>query len=274
MKQVFFRPLVVFALIVSISVPILADTIRLKDGSVIRGQIVSFKNEQFTILVGAGARGRRSRITVYMEDVESIEFDGAGMASGPGDDNSTGNNSSSNTNTQPTYQPPTTIPSNQTRPTPSTANTESQTSNSGRGASTNQPVSFQVNTRVRADNANNGWSNTGLVVRRGQRLKITATGRVSLGRDPRTGNLVWSNADGIVREDKDKLVRGERTGGLIAVIGDDNDDFIFVGSSHDFVAQHDGVLFLGINEGNLSDNTGSLEVVIEAETVSGGPPRR
>ena len=38
----------------STALPVLADTVRLKDGSVIRGQIVSFKNEQFTILVGTG----------------------------------------------------------------------------------------------------------------------------------------------------------------------------------------------------------------------------
>jgi hypothetical protein len=52
------------------------------------------------------------------------------------------------------------------------------------------------------------------------------------------------------------------------VIGDDNDDFIFVGRSRDFVAQRDGVLFLGVNEGNLSDNSGLFEVVIEAETAN------
>ena len=52
------------------------------------------------------------------------------------------------------------------------------------------------------------------------------------------------------------------TGALIAVIGDDNDDFISIG------ARRDGVLFLGINEGNLSDNTGAYDVVIEAEPPS------
>src|SRR5512132_1650372 len=102
MKKLFLRPLMILALAIGMSVPVLADTIRLKDGSVIRGQIVSFKNEQFTILVGSGARGRKSQITVYMEDVESIEFDNAGA-----DDTRT----NSNTNTQPTYQPP-----NNTRP--------------------------------------------------------------------------------------------------------------------------------------------------------------
>ena len=71
--------------------------------------------------------------------------------------------------------------------------------------------------------------------------------------------------------DRDKLMRNQPTGGLIAVIGDDNDDFIFVGRSRDFVAQRDGVLFLGVNEGNLSDNSGAFDVVIEAESMSGNP---
>src|SRR6185436_7149633 len=142
--------------------PVLADTIRLKDGSVIRGEIVSFKNEQFTILVGSGARGRKSRITVYMEDVESIEFDGAA-----GDDSS----NNSNTNTQPTYQPP---PTN-TRPSnPAVTQPNNNSSN---------PTFFPVNVRVRADNSSNGWTNSGLVVRRGQRLRINATGRISLGQN-------------------------------------------------------------------------------------------
>src|SRR5256886_3131406 len=105
MKQIFLRSLTIVALALSLTLPALADTVRLKDGSVIRGQIVSFKNEQFTILVGSGTRGRKSRITVYMEDVESIDFDGA-----PADDS--GNTSSAPS--QPTYQPPvnTTRPSN------------------------------------------------------------------------------------------------------------------------------------------------------------------
>src|SRR5262245_29497637 len=261
MKKVFFRSLVVFALMVGVSVPVLADTIRLKDGSVIRGQIVSFKNEQFTILVGSGARGRKSRITVYMEDVESIEFDGAGVGSGSSDEN----NSSSNNNTQPAYQPPT---NNNSRDNSQTNNpqptnnvpTSSQSNNSQ--PTSNNPTFFQINVRVRADNASNGWTNSGLVVRRGQRLRINATGRISLG-----GNRS-ATPDGVQSMvDRDKLMRTQPTGGLIAVIGDDNDEFIFIGRGRDFVAQRDGVLFLGVNEGNLADNTGAFDVVIEAEAT-------
>ena len=229
------------------ALPVLADTVRLKDGSVIRGQIVSFKNEQFTILVGSGTRGRKSRITVYMEDVESIEFDGA-----PADDS--GNTSS--TPSQPAYQPP----ANTGRSNPPVTQPQTQPSTSP----SSNPTFFPVNVRVRADNSSNGWTNSGLVVRRGQRLRISATGRVNLG------NNRSSTPDGLPNiPDREKLMRSQPTGGLIAVIGDDNDDFIFVGSSRDFVAQRDGVLFLGVNEGNLSDNTGNFEVTIEAEAGGG-----
>jgi hypothetical protein len=251
MKKFLVRSVIVIALSLGMSVPVLADTIRLKDGSVIRGQIISFKNEQFTILVGSGARGRKSRITVYMEDVDSIEFDAAGTASNTAEDTTT------NTSTQPTYQPPANTQPTNTQPTyqpPPTTGTPTSGPN---------PTFFQINVRVRADNASNGWTNTGLVVRRGQRLRITASGRVSLG------NNRQSTPDGLPNiPDRDKLMRNQPTGGLIAVIGDDNDDFIFVGRSRDFVAQRDGVLFLGVNEGNLSDNSGMFDVVIEAETAN------
>jgi hypothetical protein len=251
MKRFFFRPLLVVALALGVSLPALADTIRLKDGSVLHGQVVGFKDQQFTILLGSGARGRKSRITVYMEDVESIEFDSTGGASGPSED-------TSNTNTQPSYQPPvnTQPANNQPSSTP-----PSPTTNPG-----SSPTFFPINVRVRGDNANNGWTNTGLVVRRGQRLRINASGRVSLG------NNRFATPDGLPNiPDRDKLMRNQPTGGLIAVIGDDNDDFIFVGRSRDFVVQRDGVLFLGVNEGNLSDNSGNYDVVIEAEAVGGNP---
>src|SRR5574341_299533 len=240
MKTLFRLP-VVMALALVMAVPVLADTIRLKDGSVIRGQIISFRNEQFTILVGSGARGRKSRITVYMEDVESIEFDSA-----PADESA-----NPPTTPQPTSQPP-------VNPRPANTSTDQPTNPSA------PPTFFTVNVRVRADNSTNGWTNSGLVVRRGQRLRINATGRISLG-----GNRM-APPDGLPNvQDREKLMRTQPTGGLIAVIGDDNDDFIFVGSNRDFVAQRDGVLFLGVNEGNLADNSGTFEVVIEAEAGGG-----
>jgi hypothetical protein len=259
MKKFFFRCLLMVALVVGASLTIFADTIRLKDGSVIRGQIVSFKNEQFTIMVGGGSRGRKSQITVYMEDVDSIDFDSTGNTS-----NSTGPNNDTVNNNQPVYQPPTNNQPTNNQPTNNqpTNNQPTYTPPTTNNQSA-QPTFFQINVKVRADNTSNGWTNTGLVVRRGQRLRITATGRVNLG----AGRM--ATADGLPNiPDRDKLMRNQPTGGLIGVIGDDNDDFIFVGRSRDFVAQRDGVLFLGVNEGNLSDNSGLFEVVIEAEAAN------
>jgi hypothetical protein len=259
MKKFLARAVVAFALVFAVTVPVLADTIRLKDGSVIRGQIVSFKNEQFTILVGGGSRGRKSQITVYMEDVESIDFDANQSASNQ--DN--GNSQTSQQPTNPPYQPPVNQqPVNTSNPTyqqPTNPSTQPTNNNSS-------PTFFPINLKVRGDNASNGWTNSGLVVRRGQRLRISASGRVSLG----AGR--FTTPEGLANiPDRDKLMRNQPTGGLICVIGDDNDDFIFIGKSRDFVAQRDGVLFLGVNEGNLGDNSGTFDVVVEAEALNSRP---
>ncbi|MGH9881520.1 MAG: hypothetical protein ACRD6N_08810, partial [Pyrinomonadaceae bacterium] len=92
MKKIFY-PLSALFVVAALIVPALADTIRLKDGSIIRGQVVGFKDQQFTVLIGAGAKGRRSRTLVYVEDVESIEFDSAtnAGAAAPGDENTAAN---------------------------------------------------------------------------------------------------------------------------------------------------------------------------------------
>ena len=242
-----FQLLLSILLLVSIPLPLLADTIRLKDGSVIRGQVIGFKDQQFTILIGGNARGRRGQTTVYVEDVESIEFDGTGNT-GPSstiDDSSARNNPPAMSRpSNPNRQPDNTISDRTSEPPVSAAT----------------PTFFTIKVGVRADNANNGWTNSGLVVRKGQRLRISASGRVSLGRGR------FSTPGGVNNiPDGDKLMRNEATGALIAVIGDDNDDFILIGPRRDFVAQRDGVLFLGVNEGDLADNTGSYDIVIEAE---------
>ncbi len=238
-----FRLLLSILLLVSISTPLLADTIRLKDGSVIRGQVIGFKDQQFTILIGGNARGRRGQTTVYVEDVESIEFDSTSGAPTATDDGTARNN-------PPLSRP--SSPVNQPEPTDRSVGTIP--------ASSSTPTFFTIKVGVRADNANNGWTNSGLVVRKGQRLRISASGRVSLGRGR------FSTPGGLSSiQDADKLMRNEATGALIAVIGDDNDDFILIGPRREFVAQRDGVLFLGVNEGDLTDNTGNYDIVIEAE---------
>jgi hypothetical protein len=249
-----FRLLLALALAFSTAAPLLADTIRLKDGSVIRGQVIGFKDQQFTILIGGNARGRRGQTTVYVEDVDSIEFDN-NTSSAP---NSTTDEMTAQNN------PPATRPTNQNNQSDGVNSSSSSRTIDPQPipSSSAPPTFFTIKVGVRADAANNGWTNTGLVVRKGQRLRITASGRVSLGRGR------FSTPGGVATiADADKLMRNEATGALIAVIGDDNDDFILIGPRREFVAQRDGVLFLGVNEGDLADNTGSYDIVIEAEAL-------
>lgn len=261
------RPLGLVALVLALVVPTLADTIHLKDGNVIRGQVIGFRDQQFTVLVGSGAQGRRSRTLVYIEDVESIEFDSATTAAAAGlanDDGQTTNNPA------PTNQPPRPIqtPVDTSRVPPRTT---------PQSAPSTSPTFFTIKVGVNARQcavpaargevcAPNGWTNSGLVVRKGQRLRISSTGRVSLG-----GGRFSTPAGMAGSPDSEKLMRNEATGALIAVIGDDNDDFQLIGTRRDFVSQRDGVLFLGLNEGNLTDNTGTYDVVIEAEAGGSGP---
>lgn len=255
------------ALVASSGAVALADTLRLRDGSVIRGQIIGYKDQQFTVLIG-GARGRRSRITIYSEDVESIEFDNAASASSASnagsqqpDDNSAVYDT---TNTQPSQPDSRAVPPSRQSPPQSAPPQDSGASRNAGTSAGASPVFFPIRLRVRADNASNGWTDSGLMVRKGQRLRVSAQGRVSLGAG------LYSTPTGLPRQaDRDKLMRDQPTGGLIAVIGDDNDEFIFLGAGREFVASRDGRLFLGVNEGNLADNTGAYEVTVEAEAVAG-----
>jgi hypothetical protein len=277
------RPLTALSLVLVLAASALGDTIRLKDGQVIRGQIVSFRDQQFTVLIGAGAGGRRSRVTVYIDDVDSIEFDSASGVSGDAGAPAVDPYTRPAESARATQNPPSDQRQTQRPPTlgndGGTSNTSSGNASAGRsntGASTptsTQQTSqaagggafFPVRVRVRADNTANGWTDSGLMVRKGQKLRISATGRVSLGEGR------FSTPTGLPRVvDTEKLMRNEPTGELIAVIGDDNDDFIPVGANREFYAPRDGRLFLGVNEGKLDDNTGSYDAVIEVEPVSGG----
>ena len=283
-----FRLFAVPALVFALGAAALGDTIRMKDGQVIRGQIVGFRDQQFTVLIGSSRGGtRRSRMTLNMEDVESIEFDNADGADASNTaDTSTSNPPVDNTRTQPAPQPTprreeprqtagprppvlgndTGTSPNTTRTNPTSTPTTTPTPARGGGES---PF-FPVRVRVRADNAANGWTDSGLMIRKGQRLRISATGRVSLGEGR------FSTPTGLPRVvDTEKLMRNENTGTLIAVIGDDNDEFIPIGANREFYAPRDGRLFLGVNEGKLEDNTGSYDALIEVEplTTSGGGGR-
>jgi hypothetical protein len=281
-----------------------ADTLRLKDGSIIKGKIVAFTGGKFTVVMGEGAH--RHELTFSVSEVESIKFDEDSNVAAtepsrryepakqpvqqapvqqPQQENSQAQQSdqkprfkqwgdtgqkptvvvTDNTrNNQTASQKPTVIPSTQNQPR--VINTSATGSQPGRpdmavptkqsSNSAPQPIAWDV--KVLADNTNNGWTNTGWVVRKGQKIRITGDGTVDLGK----GKSSTPSGDPDI-PDAQKLLKNVATGALIAVIGDDNNDFIYVGATRTFTATRDGALFLGINEGYLDDNKGTYAVKIE-----------
>ncbi|MBO0797537.1 MAG: hypothetical protein J2P31_01830, partial [Blastocatellia bacterium] len=101
------------------------------------------------------------------------------------------------------------------------------------------------------------WTSTGIRVQRGQRIAVEASGEIGLGGNKRCG------PDGLGVADSRKLIPNRPTGALIAVVGDDNDDFVYIGGTGEFVSTHNGVLFLSVNEGNLKDNSGSFSAHVK-----------
>ncbi|MEK7855344.1 MAG: LecA/PA-IL family lectin [Acidobacteriota bacterium] len=259
------RPVRLFmtlGLIVTLSVISFADTLRLKDGSIIKGRIVTFGGGKFTVVVGDGSRQRQ--MTFDAGEVESIQFDSAGGSAATVSERPTPQKKDPQfieTSTPPKNVPRVITTDNTTAsaPRPSPAKEVPQpkilepSSTAGR-----KPV--EVSVKVLADNSSNGWTNSGWVVRKGQKIRISGDGSISIGNGKSTGPSGLYDVD-----DPAKLLKSVPTGALIAVIGDDNNEFIYVGSERTFTAARDGALFLGVNEGNLDDNSGAFDVRVEID---------
>lgn len=238
---------------------IFADTIRLKDGSIIKGKITGFSDGTFTVVIGDGAR--RRELNFAAADIESILFDNQPSAVIPSITVGTRPSPSSGQATPPrvilSESSSAKMPPETKRTEPIVARTsEPSVTPPIRQASTAKPI--EVNVKVLADNSNNGWTNSGWVVKKGQKIRISGAGQISLG-----GGKTTSASGLYDLEDDAKLLKSVPTGALIAVIGDDNNDFIYIGSSREFIAERDGALFLGVNEGNLRDNSGTFDAKIE-----------
>lgn len=250
-SHAFYRYFTSTTLVFLLSISAFADTIRLKDGSIIKGRITTFTDGRFVVIVGEGER--RRELSFPAAEVASVTFDGATvrptMTTAANTQKSpprvvVSDTSNANINREPVVETPRRADPIASTPT--------------RNSSSAKPI--EVSVKVLADNTSNGWTNSGWVVKKGQKIRITGSGEISLGRGNKT------TAAGLYElEDEAKLLKAVPTGALIAVIGDDNNDFIYIGNSREFIAERDGALFLGINEGNLNDNSGVFEVKIEID---------
>ncbi len=279
MSTKFFTSFFATAFLIFVSsVGVFADTIRLKDGSIIKGRIVAFGGGSFTVVIGEGSRERRMTFTAA--EVDSIQFEsptnsiseprqipvrssGTSVSATPENKPAqrvvvTDNiGKAAPSGPRPAATPAASTPAND-EPSVIEENTEPLISEPAGKRSGSAPV--VVNVKVLADSTNNGWTNSGWVVKKGQTIRISAEGEVSLG-----GGRTSGPSGKYEIEDAEKLMKAVPTGALIAVIGDDNNDFVYVGSDRIFTAPRDGALFLGVNEGNLDDNSGSFTVKLEIE---------
>lgn len=273
LKQNIIRTAVAAALVSIMSITGLADTIRLKDGSTIKGKITGFSGGKFTVAVGEGSR--RRTMSFSADEVDSVEFDDALSNDAARTETISSDNpqrrtvprviTTDNTATQPTPErksPPVVVVTNApANKPPVMVNTNTTPPPTAATQSENRPTGvkpIELTVAVLADDTANGWTNSGWIVRKGQRIKVIAEGEISLGNGQTT-----TPSGRYDLEDEGKLMPAVATGALLAVIGDDNNAFIYIGSEREFVAERDGALFLGINEDNLSDNKGSFSVRIE-----------
>jgi hypothetical protein len=106
------------------------------------------------------------------------------------------------------------------------------------------------------------WIDSGIYLRRNQRVQIDASGVITVGRARIT-------PEGLQRTDPTAPLPGAREGELIGAIGDDSrTPIVELGSSREFTADRDGRLYLTANRGSYSDARGSFTVQVKRERGS------
>lgn len=244
--------------VVLLTTAVYADTIKMKDGSVYKGKVTGYSQRKFTITIYVGSSS--SQHVIPVDEIESVEFD----ASDTGAPRALTNPIGTETNPPRSEKPRVEAQPHQqpiVRPDPALSAEAKEALSTAKPTSTNtseitSPVSGEA-AGLLADKtisiaAAADWTSTEVRVQRGQRVMVMSTGEVDLGNNQR------ATPNGITLNDSRKLMLNRPTGALIAVVGDDNDDFVFLGANGEFTATHSGVLFLSVNEGNLKDNNGSF----------------
>ena len=103
------------------------------------------------------------------------------------------------------------------------------------------------------------WVDTGVDLRRGERIRIDATGTIYAGRTRIT-------PAGLSTTDPSAPLPRAAEGQLIGVIGNDFDaPIIEIGAGREFTADRDGRLYLTVNRGAYSDARGAYNVRIRKE---------
>ena len=106
--------------------------------------------------------------------------------------------------------------------------------------------------------ANQGWVNTGIRVRKGQMVNFRVTGEIQLSGD--TNDRAVSAGSTTGRRAGGSPLPNALAGALIGRVG--NGAAFGIGNQASVSMPDNGVLFLGVNDDTLSDNTGNFSVVV------------
>jgi len=121
----------------------------------------------------------------------------------------------------------------------------------GRGRNGGQP---QLTARVEA---NQRWSDTGLIVQPGERISFETSGTISFGKNMSTG----PDGDKGMGAKPGYAVRSMPVGGLIGRV-DNGAPFAIGSTSTPISMPAGGRLFLGVNDDDYTDNSGGFDVNI------------
>jgi hypothetical protein len=103
------------------------------------------------------------------------------------------------------------------------------------------------------------WVDTGIDVRRGQRIQITSTGTIYAGRSR-------ISPAGLRSTDPNAPLPRAAEGALIATIGTDpNAPITEIGANREFQADREGRLYLTVNRGEYQDARGSFNAQVRSE---------
>ena len=206
-------------------VAVQADTLVLRDGRRVQGQLIAVRDGVIEFEGQRGLSGRE-RQQFDREDVVRIELDTAGVDRGQNDDRDRGQND-----------------------------------DRGRGRDQdNQGGGRPSGMREReiTVSASQPWTDTGVTVRPGQTVYFEASGRVRWGPGRQDGPAGERNSP----RNPARPIPGRPAGALIGRVGD-TAEFFYVGEETGPVRlRGGGRLALGINDDFLQDNSGSFQVTV------------
>ncbi len=119
-------------------------------------------------------------------------------------------------------------------------------------------------------NAAQQWTDTGITVRRGDRLTFTASGDVNLGPGVSSG---IGGSPAATNASMKYPLQGAFIGALIGKIGT-GAPFLIGANSQPIVMNNSGRLLLGVNDDHVPDNSGAYSVAIQSATGTTNLRRR